>query len=381
MKNIAENYTLPLSYLRRLTDDTGIFQHTKFGVPDRFHGYTSDDNARALIAASTSYAKNQNDTVLDLTHTYVSFLYHAQNDDGSFRNFMNYDRSFAEEIGSEDCQGRCVWALGSTITETGLPDNLQNTCKYMLDRALPHLETIRAPKAMAYALIGLTSVLEASGALVYAFPYEDADKPDPAFLPRKRIEDLVDAMAGKLRDSYVQHRTDDWRWYEDILTYGNAMIPWALLKVSRLPHRQGMAAAARESLDFLAEKTFATEGYFKPIGSNGWYAKGGSPALYDEQPIEAGEMMFACLEAYRLFHEPAYYDLAVRCYEWFHGGNSLKKSLIDPETGGCYDGIHAEGLNLNQGSENIISYCMAQAAILPLQPVSPNASAKEGLLQ
>ncbi|WP_040925112.1 glycosyl transferase [Saccharibacillus kuerlensis] len=363
---MMENDALPLSYLRRLTDDTGIFQHTKFGVADRSHGYTSDDNARALIAAVLAYAKRPSESGLDLAHTYLSFLYHAQNPDGSFRNFMNYDRSFAETVGSDDCQGRCLWALGSAITETGLPDNLQNTCKYMLDRALPHLEQIRSPRAIGYALIGLTSILESPDALFYAFPYMDAEKPNPDFLSRARIEALIDAMANKLNDSYTIYRKDDWHWYEDSLTYGNAMLPWAMLKVSRLPGKEAYAPAARESLDFLIKQTFADEGHFKPIGSGGWYTRNGTPALYDEQPIEASETMFACLEAYRRFGAPAYHEFAVRCYEWFHGANSLKQSLIDPQTGGCYDGIHAQGLNLNQGSENIISYCMAQAVILPL---------------
>lgn len=366
---------LSLSYLRRLTDDTGIFQHTKFGVPDRFHGYTSDDNARALIAAALSHAAQPGETTLDLAHTYTAFLYHAQNDDGSFRNFMNYDRSFAETIGSEDCQGRCAWALGSAIADSPLPDNLQNTCKYMLNRALPHLEEIRSPRAMAYALIGLTSILDAPGALLYAFPYGDADAPDPDFLPRTRIEALVDKMAGRLLSSYRKYRSDDWHWYEDSITYGNAMLPWALLKASRLPNRTEYADVARESLDFLLQKTSAPEGYFKPIGSDGWYVRGEAPAPYDEQPIEASETLLACLEAYTLLGDPAYRAFAVRCYDWFHGSNSLRKSLIDARTGACYDGLHARGLNLNQGSENIVSYCTAQAAMRPLRHDEPAAAA------
>jgi len=378
LKDLAEHFVLPFSYLQRLTDDTGVFQHTKFGVPDRSKGYTSDDNARALIACVLSYAKRQDESVLNLAHTYLSFLYHAQNPDGSFRNFMNYDRSFSETVGSEDCQGRCVWALGCVIAHNKLPDNLQNTCKYMLDRALPHLETLNSPRALSYALIGLTAVLEAPRALEYKLPHVRSDAFDPAFLPQARIEALVHGAAERLRLNYERYRQEDWHWYEDSLTYGNAMLPWALLKVSCLsPENGAYAAIAKESLEFLTQKTFVPEGYFRPIGSHGWYERGKTSALYDEQPIEACEMMFACLEAYRVFKVHFYYELAVRCFEWFHGGNSIQQTLIDADTGGCYDGIHSKGLNLNQGSENIVSYCMARAVMLPIRHAARNSVSKE----
>ncbi|WP_172194981.1 glycosyltransferase [Saccharibacillus qingshengii] len=378
MNGTSKDIALSFSYLRRLTDDTGIFQHTKFGVPDRSKGYTSDDNARALIAAALAYTQRKDEESLTLSHTYLSFLYDAQNPDGSFRNFMNYDRAFAEKIGSDDCQGRCIWALGCAIAESTLPDNLRNTCKYMVNQALPVLERLRSPRAMAYALIGLTSILEAPDCLVYAFPYPDAEPSDPDFLPRERIEALTNAMAERLRENYRIYRTDDWHWYENSLTYGNAMIPWAMLKASRLPGRGEDAVIAKESLDFLIDSTFASEGYFKPIGSGGWYTKGGSPALYDEQPIEACETMLACLEAHVLFEEPAYYERALRCCEWFHGGNSLREPLIDAQTGACYDGIHAQGLNLNQGSENIISYCTVLSVMPSVRQFARNSVPKEG---
>ena len=127
--------------MRRITDDTGIFQHTKFGVPDRSKGYTTDDNARALIAAVLMYNSKQNSFALDLIHTYVSFIHHAQNADGNFRNFMDYNRSFIEDSGSEDCQGRTLWALGFALAHSStLPDNVLNTCRYLINQALPHIE-------------------------------------------------------------------------------------------------------------------------------------------------------------------------------------------------------------------------------------------------
>jgi hypothetical protein len=135
--------------------------------------------------------------------------------------------------------------------------------------------------------------------------------------------------------------------------------PWALLKAARISGRADLKKTAKESLDFLASQTFSPEGYFKPIGSHGWQLRDGEAAPYDEQPIEACEMLLACKEASIVLEDPSYLMKAARCYEWYLGHNSLSISLIDVQTGGCYDGIHSTGLNLNQGSESIISYSIA----------------------
>jgi hypothetical protein len=361
---MAVQLKLPLQtdYLRNLTDDTGIFQHTKFGIPDRTKGYTTDDNARALIAAVMLY-KNKSDSVsLDLIHTYLSFIHHSQNEDGSFRNFMDYNRLFNEERGSDDCQGRTLWALGYTLSETCVPDNLQNSCRYMVNQAIPHIQAIQSPRAMAYAIVGLSYMLETPGALNYAFPYDYQEKTIEAanFLPKAILINLVEELASRLHRQYSIIKGVDWHWFEDILTYGNAMLPWALFKAARLSGRLDLKDTAKESLDFLASKTYSTQGYFKPIGSHGWLLRHGEAAAYDEQPIEACEMLLACREAYGVLGDPKYLYLANLCYEWYLGRNSLNVSLIDPQSGGCYDGIHASGLNLNQGSESIISYSIAQ---------------------
>jgi hypothetical protein len=353
--------TKPLftDYLHRLTDDTGIFQHTKFGIPDRSKGYTSDDNARALIAAVMLYKSKKDTESLNLIHIYLSFIHHAQNEDGSFRNFMDYNRIFIEETGSEDCQGRCLWALGFTLSEASVPANLHNTCRYMINQALPNLKRLRSPRAMAYTIIGLTYMIETPQALTYKYPYPNKEKGDPTFLPRAQITSLIEEMAMRLHTQYQGNKGKDWHWFENSITYGNAMLPWALFKASHLSHTEEFRKTAKESLDFLASVTFSNEGYFKPVGSHGWLERGFEAALYDEQPIEACEMLLACIEAYKTLGISTYLDQASLCYEWFHGRNSRNESLIDAQTGGCYDGIHAVGLNLNQGSENIVSYYMA----------------------
>jgi hypothetical protein len=349
-------------YMHTITDDTGIFQHTKFGVPDREKGYTTDDNARALIAAILMYKSKQDAASLALIHTYVSFIHHAQNEDGNFRNFMDYNRSFMEPSGSEDCQGRTLWALGFAVAHSStLPDNIVNTCKYLINQALPHIEALGSPRAVAYALIGLSYLIETPNALDYSFPYPHTPSTDEemAFLPRVFIVDLIETIAVRLHNQYMRIKGDDWHWFENSLTYGNSMLPWALLKAFRISGNVSLKDTAKESLEFLSSKTFSEEGYYKPIGSHGWLMRDGTSAPYDEQPIEACEMLLACKDAAIILQDPAYLKQAALCYEWYLGRNSLSTSLIDAQSGGCYDGIHSTGLNLNQGSESIISLSIA----------------------
>jgi hypothetical protein len=353
-------------YMRRITDDTGIFQHTKFGVPDRSMGYTTDDNARALIAAVLLYSSNKDSVTLDLIHTYISFIHHAQNADGNFRNFMDYNRSFVEDSGSEDCQGRTLWALGFALAHSSsLPDNLLNTCRYLINQALPHIDALGSPRAWAYAVIGRSYLIETPNALTDSFPYlhTPSTAEEKAFLPRAFIINLIENMAVRLHNQYTRNKGNGWNWFEDSLTYGNSMLPWALLKAFRISDKVSLKETAKESLDFLASKTFSKEGYYKPIGSHGWLLRDGKAAPYDEQPIEACEMLLACKEAAIVLQDPAYLKQAALCYEWYLGHNSLQTPLIDLQTGACFDGIHRSGLNLNQGSESIISFSIAHLVI------------------
>ncbi|MDN5277225.1 MAG: hypothetical protein PWR01_1190 [Clostridiales bacterium] len=318
-------------HIFRMTDDTGMLQHAKYGVPDPTKGYTTDDNARALIMAVLLYEQRPVKRYETLLYRYTSFLLNAQNEDGWFRNFMGYDRRFIEERGSEDCFGRCLWALGFTISNEHVPVNIRRVAKYILDRALPNCSKLLSLRGKAYSIIGL------------------------GFLDSDQSKVIIRSLATSLAEEYYNHCREDWKWFEDVLTYSNAVLPWAMLVAFQATGEQRFKGIGLESLSFLEKHTF-NKGYFKPIGCHGWFEKGGKPAEFDEQPIEACEMLLAYLKAYEITEEDGYLEKAKKCYRWYTGYNSKGVSLIDPETGGCYDGITKDGVNLNQGAESLISY-------------------------
>lgn len=324
-----------VDYLFAFTDDVGIFQHSKYGIPDRNFGYTTDDNARALILAVMLYEEFREKKYLTLIYKYLSFVLHAQNDHGKFKNFMNYQREFLEIEGSEDCFGRCLWALGRTISSPAIPENIKNTCRCILKEADKNIQRITSPRAKAYTIVGLGYLIDS-----------------------EEMVDNIEILSMSLVEQYNKYRDGDWHWFEDSMTYGNAFFPWSLFTAYKIFKKEYYLKTAQESMDFLGSITME-QPFFKPIGCNGWLVKGSPPACYDEQPIEACEAIFSYIEYYEITKEKKYLDDAFKCFDWYKGVNSKGLSLIDKETGACYDGLNENGLNLNQGSESIISYGMA----------------------
>ena len=324
-----------VDYLVAFTDDVGIFQHSKYGVPDRNHGYTTDDNARALILAVMLYEEYRERKYLDLVRTYLAFVYHALNDNGMFRNFMSYQRSFLEEQGSEDCFGRCIWALCRTESSKKIPINIRNTCTCILKETEKNIESVRSPRAKAYTMIGLGFRNTKTG-----------------------NEEHMEKLATFLVEKFQKSQETEWNWFEDSVTYGNALFPWALFCAYQMLDKQIYLEIAKESLAFL-ESIVMKPGFYQPIGCNGWLVKGKTAAAFDEQPIEACEMMFTYLEYYRITHDKKCLKNAKKCSDWYSGKNTIKKPLIDRETGGCFDGITENGINQNQGAESIVSYGMS----------------------
>ena len=325
-------------HIFRLTDDTGMLQHSKYSLPDPNHGYTTDDNARALIMALMLYERYESKKYLDLVYRYASFLLNAQNENGRFRNFMGYDRKWLEEEGSEDCFGRCLWALGFAISNRHTPKGVKNGLIHMLGKAVPHTAALVSPRAKAYSVIGLAHLDD-----------EDTVK-------------LIYDLANSLSSQYDEYRDGEWKVFEYIAAYSKFVLPWSMLVSYRVTGDKKFLDVGAESLDFFGRICFRN-GYFKPVGCNGWLLKGGQPAEFDEQPVEACEGVLTYLEAYRTTGRDAYLQYAEKCHQWYLGLNSLGISLIDAETGGCYDGLTRDGPNLNMGAESIISYAISHTMI------------------
>jgi hypothetical protein len=252
-----------------------------------------------------------------------------------FKNFMTYQRNFIDEKGSEDCYGRCVWAIGRTMASKQVPKNIRTTCQFIMNSAKKNLELLESPRAKAYAIVGLSFMK-----------------------PSKDVLNAIENLSEALVVQFGKYKDKNWKWFENSITYGNAFFPWALLRAYKILGKKSYLETAKASFDFL-EGIVLKPGYYKPIGSNGWLVKGSEAALFDEQPIEACEMLFASMEYYEISKDKKYLKIAKKCYGWYLGENSKKLSLIDEVTGACHDGINEAGINLNQGSESIVAYGMA----------------------
>ena len=354
---------LNLGQLSRLTDDTGMLQHAIFTVANREEGYTSDDNARALIVSVWLEQANKaklgttgtaTDVINpDLSLRYLSFLEHAFNPaKGRFRNFLGYDRRWNEAEGSEDCHGRAVWALGTVLGRSS-DHGLRCAAGRLFESALPAVVEFYSPRACAYALLGIQEYL-------HSYPGDrDAQK-------------VRSVLAGRLLEMYQSIRRPDWKWFENVLAYGNARLPQAMLVVGSACSDDRMLSAGLESLNWLTEtQRCETNGHFVPIGSQGFYRRGGERARFDQQPLEASGAVSACLQAYRVTGDNRWRKQAWSAFNWFLGDNDLQVPLYDSLTGGCRDGLHPERANENQGAESTLSFLMALLEMLARQKSEP----------
>jgi hypothetical protein len=332
---------LKIGYLEALTDDTGVFQHAKYCIPKRNEGYTTDDNARALIVC-TKYQRLKNDPQARvLANIYLAFLNHMQKPDGNFHNYLSYERSFLDVDGSEDCIGRALWSCGCAINST-LPDDMKRVAKEIFDRGLPWVWKLTSLRFYAFTLMGLSEYFRA--------------------IP----DDNLKVSAEKLADSLIQHYQDEvkdgWRWFEPNLTYDNARLPQALLAAYMMVGKQKYLYVAKESMDFLL-KTQMVNDVFVPIGNHGWYKRGGKRAFYDQQPLEATAMVEAAVDAFYATKDKGYVEVANMVFEWFLGRNSQKVMVYNPQIAGCFDGISPQEVNMNQGAESSISYLLARLKV------------------
>jgi len=338
-----------LDHLARLTDATGMFQHATHTIPNFAEGYCTDDNARALLLTVLLEELGQGGTqVHRLATTYAAFL-QAAFDRGRrrFRNFLDFDRRWLEEVGSEDCHGRALWALGTCVGRSRRPD-LPSWAASHFELALPAILETTSPRTWAFALLGIREYLRRLGG-------------------DRLSAQARDTLTARLIDLYERTATPDWPWFEEVLSYDVARLPQALIATGR----DGCNARALEvglhALGWLVTVQRAPQEHFRAIGCNGFYRKGHKRARFDQQPIEANATVSACLEAYRATQDPAWMNEARSAFEWFLGRNDLGQDLYDPGTGGCCDGLQEDRVNRNQGAESTLAFLLSLAEMSLLE--------------
>jgi glycosyltransferase involved in cell wall biosynthesis len=340
-KRPGELPPLKLDHLHNMTDTTGMLQHALFTVPNYSEGYTTDDNARALMVGALLEELGQVEAPA-LASRYLAFISYAFNPEtGRFRNFMDYQRNWLEASGSDDSHGRALWALGTVLGRSNTAA-LQSMAGRLFEQALPTILKTTSPRAWAFALIGIHEYLR-------------------RFEGDRMADQVREELAGRLLELYKTNNSDKWHWFEDRLTYCNAALPHALLLCGQWMPNDAMTAAGLESLAWLTDlqRSGGERHHFVPVGSNGFYRNGGERARFDQQPVEAQATVSACLEAYRITGDKRWRKEAGRAFDWFSGRNDLNLPVYDPTTGGCRDGLHPDRANENQGAESTLAYLQA----------------------
>lgn len=351
---------IDLTHLDLMTDRTGVLQHGAFNVPRYDDGYCLDDNARALLLMALLEDAGSEDrrVVRALASRYLAFVNHAFDArTGCFRNFMSYDRRWLEERGSEDSHGRAVWALGTVVGRSADPGR-QSLGGHLFHAALPAALEFQSPRAWAFVLLGIDEYLR-------------------AFQGDSSVQGVRTALADRLYALFRRVATPDWPWFEDRLTYSNARLSQALLVSGRWMENRAMMDAGLRSLQWLASLQCSEEGYFAPIGSNGFYVRGRRKAQFDQQPVEASGMVSAGLEAWRLTGDALWSDHARRAFDWFLGLNQLRQPLYDPTTGGCRDGLHPDRTNENQGAESSLAFLLSLVEMRSIDVERPVMDARD----
>jgi hypothetical protein len=340
---------MKLDHLFRMSDSTGIFQHASFTVPNFAEGYCTDDNARALVLALMLQKLGHGSPRLGAqAATYAAFLNHAfDRQRGRFRNFMSFDRHWLEEIGSEDCQGHALWALGLCVAQAG-QGSFQMLAAELFEQALPVAAEFMSPRALAFTLIGIDEYLR-------------------RFSGDRRANQIRESLTAKLMQRYTDAATDEWQWFEEVVSYANARLPQAMILNGRCMNNGTMLELGLKTLRWLTKIQTSDAGSFRPIGSNGFYPRGGERAIFDQQPIEAQVTISACIEAYHATGDTFWVTEARRAFEWFLGRNDLGLALYDSTTGGCRDGLHVDRLSQNQGAESTLAFLLALAEMQALQ--------------
>lgn len=339
---IAQLPKLNFTHISSLTDYTGIIQHAVFTLPNRKEGYCIDDNSRALLLAVWAAKNKKNHEAHRLLPVYLSFIHYMQTDKGHFKNFMHYDKTSDEEYGSEDSFGRTIMALGFLVNE-GPTSMLVRTGADIFLKAYPHIEKLDSTRGIANAIVGVCQYIK--------FNFPDDLKAN-----------LVSMLSDKLVSRFNANSTHNWQWFEQELTYDNAIIPLALLNAYEITQDETYLSIGLESMHFLESKTFH-DGIFRPIGNRGWCRRDGVAATFDQQGIDVMAAVLYYQQAFRVTRDRQYLDRMYTSYQWFLGANDLQMPLYDASSGGCSDGLHAEGVSFNQGAESTLAYWISHMVV------------------
>jgi glycosyltransferase involved in cell wall biosynthesis len=334
---------LPLTAIERLSDSTGMMQHSVFSIPDRAHGYCVDDNARALILMCRNKAFPPADRA-KWTQIYAAFVQHAWNPDTqAFRNFMGFNRTWLEDTGSCDSRARTVWSLAIAATEASDPA-IRQWARALFDTTLAATAEQTSLRTRAFTMLAASAMLT----------IRSGDERLTRLLTEFG-EDLISQLEGS--------RQEDWCWFETVLAYDNARLPEALLRAGLALDRNDFVVRGLETLTWISDRQSATEGHFRAVGSDSFGRPFAPPLRYDQQPLEAWAMVDACEAAFAATHDDHWKTIATKAYRWFLGENDLGLAIADAMTGECCDGLMPTGINRNQGAESVLSFHIATYAI------------------
>ena len=332
-----------LIHVLRLTDDTGIVQHAKYGIPNLKEGYCLDDNARALIMALMAYQRNKSKEAFELLPVYLSYIHYMQTDDGNFRNFLSFNRQYLDEVGSEDSFGRTIWALGHLIG-CAASNSYKEFALEIFEKSFPHFKSLIHLRGMANTIIGISLYLR-------VLPGDEG-----------MVNELT-RLTQPLIDAYDHNQGEDWQWFEEKMTYDNGILPLALLHSCEITGNENVKKVALKTMAFLDRLTLSG-GYLSPVGNDGWYYRGRMFPTFDQQAIETMAMVLMHFQAYQIFRKAQYIEKMFLCYRWFLGENTLRAPLYDHETKGCCDGLLPTGINRNQGAESTLAYLISHLTVL-----------------
>ena len=327
---------IKLQHFFSLCDDTGLFQHAHYSVPNRKKGYSTDDVARAIVFLCNHCSVQDNPRAMKILSVCVSFLHFANRPDGAFHNFLSYNRRWVDRTGSEDSHGRAIWAAGTASRASALDAAARNAAEEIFRNSAGRIVRFRSPRSRSFGMLGCA-------------PARDIDV----------AQDMLREGGNFLVRLFKDTARKGWQWFEPYLTYCNARIPHALYLAYDVFENEEYLDVAEESMRFLINVMFEEDMLDVP-GNHAWFEAGGTKSTFDQQPVEAGTMVEALVCAFHVTRSGEYLDRAAQALEWYHGKNRIGRALIDPSTGACYDGLMPSGVNKNQGAEAVLSYLLAR---------------------